>query len=147
MGLRAILGAAVLGLVGASAGAQTLIPERQMTFNRDVDFYGADLTNIFGTTLDACIRACTIDTDCKADTASTAINRATAQRDAAPFLKDRDLSRALMQAQGMGQSYAANGFTLEQFIDAARAARAEGNADVAMRFIGAAITIDDRSDL
>lgn len=178
MSLRTLGLAAIFAFAGAGAGAENLIPERQMTFNRDVDFYGSDLTNIFDTTLESCIRACLIDGDCKAftfntlsaacfpksdvtkrepyegavsvqvrDTPKEVLTRASERRAAASFLTDRDLEYARRQAAGMGQKYAANSFTAQQFVDAALQSRNEGKPEVAMRFIGSALTLEDRSDL
>lgn len=178
MVFRAIGLAVAFACAGMAASAQSLLPERQMTFIRDVDFYGSDLTNIFDTTLDACIRACLTDKACKAftfntksnacfpksdvtkrepfegavsvqvrDTSQTMLARAQIQRDTASFLREQDLRGALRQASQMGQTYSANDFTAQQFIDAATQSRGEGKSDVAMRFIGAALTLDDRSNL
>ncbi|RLJ52015.1 hypothetical protein BCF46_2243 [Litoreibacter meonggei] len=69
------------------------------------------------------------------------------QRGRASFLTERDLNAAYAQASSMTSRYAANAFSLQQFIDAANKSRSEGKPDVAMRFVGAGLTIEDRSDL
>ncbi len=60
----------VLGLVGISpiASAQQAVPEERFVFVRNIDYYGADLTNLFDTTLAACERACAAQTSCQAFT-------------------------------------------------------------------------------
>jgi alpha-2-macroglobulin len=48
--------------------AQDAVPDRRVAISRDVDFYGADLANIFDTTLDACEAACLANPQCTAFT-------------------------------------------------------------------------------
>ncbi|MBM7067106.1 alpha-2-macroglobulin family protein [Actibacterium sp. 188UL27-1] len=52
----------------------TPVPEKRVAVTRDVDFYGADLRNIFDTTLEACEKACLSDANCKAFTFNTRSN-------------------------------------------------------------------------
>ncbi|MCP9481018.1 alpha-2-macroglobulin family protein [Shimia sp. CNT1-13L.2] len=67
---------AVAGLFIAhsSIAQEQVVPERRAVLSFDVDFYGADLTQIFDTTLDACIKACTDNTQCKAFTFNSRAN-------------------------------------------------------------------------
>ena len=69
--MRAFLGMA-LALVltgwGAALPAQEAVPEHRYLFSQDVDFYGADLTNLFDTSQDACARACSAQEACVAFT-------------------------------------------------------------------------------
>lgn len=50
------------------AVAEGPIPERRIAISRDVDFYGADLANIFDVTLEACQIACLSNARCEAFT-------------------------------------------------------------------------------
>lgn len=52
-------------LLGQSAAS---IPEQRLVYSKDIDFFGADLTNLFDTTLDACERACLSNAQCTAFT-------------------------------------------------------------------------------
>ncbi|SFR35849.1 alpha-2-macroglobulin family protein [Litoreibacter janthinus] len=81
------------------------------------------------------------------DATPTELQRADAQRTQATFLTERDLEAAFRQASTMVNRYAANGFTTQQFIDAASKSRDEEKPNIAMRFLGAGLTIDDRPDL
>lgn len=81
------------------------------------------------------------------DAAPAAVQRAQAQRVQADFLTEQDLHAAYAQASTMISRYAANAFTLQQYVDAANKSRNEGKPDVAIGFIGAGLTIEDRSDL
>ncbi|GLT12405.1 hypothetical protein GCM10007928_46380 [Sulfitobacter porphyrae] len=58
----------LLFLLTGPLWAQTAVPEHRFLFSRDVDFYGADLTNLFDTTQDACQRACSAQDACVAFT-------------------------------------------------------------------------------
>ena len=60
-------------LVG-QAMAQNAMPEHRFLFSRDVDFYGADLTNLFDTTQNACQRACSAQDACVAFTYNSRSN-------------------------------------------------------------------------
>lgn len=52
-----------------SAFAQSSpIPEQRLVYSKDIDFFGADLTNLFDTTLEACERACLSNVQCTAFT-------------------------------------------------------------------------------
>jgi len=57
----------VLVLSQASAQNET-VPDRRVVVSQDQDFYGADIRQIFDTTLSACIAACSIDRQCVAFT-------------------------------------------------------------------------------
>ncbi|MEM9582230.1 MAG: alpha-2-macroglobulin family protein [Pseudomonadota bacterium] len=61
-------------VLGQSAFADNTIPDRRLAIERNVDYYGGDLTNIFDTTLEACERACLADANCKAFTFNTRSN-------------------------------------------------------------------------
>lgn len=53
---------------GLAASAEGPIPERRIAISRNVDFYGADLANIFDVTLEACQVACLSNAQCEAFT-------------------------------------------------------------------------------
>ena len=61
---------------GAPASAQdrVLIPERRAVLTENTDLPGADIRQIFDTTLEACEQACLSDADCKAFTFNTRSN-------------------------------------------------------------------------
>ena len=48
--------------------AQNAVPDHRYLYSRDVDFYGADLTNLFDTSQEACARACSAQEACVAFT-------------------------------------------------------------------------------
>ncbi len=48
--------------------AQDILPDHRYVFTQNVDFYGADLTNLFDTTQSACERACSAQPNCVAFT-------------------------------------------------------------------------------
>lgn len=48
--------------------AESPVPERRLVITQDVDFFGADLQNLFDTTYEACQKACLADTRCMAFT-------------------------------------------------------------------------------
>ncbi|MGJ5617961.1 alpha-2-macroglobulin family protein [Sulfitobacter sp. MF3-043] len=48
--------------------AQAAVPDHRYVYTQDVDFFGADLTNLFDTTQSACERACSAQADCVAFT-------------------------------------------------------------------------------
>ena len=49
----------VLLILGVfQTAAQNAVPDHRYLYSRDVDFYGADLTNLFDTSQEACARAC-----------------------------------------------------------------------------------------
>ncbi|MEW9918113.1 alpha-2-macroglobulin family protein [Marimonas sp. MJW-29] len=59
----------ILALISAAQPqAQTALPEHRYLYSRDVDFFGADLTNIFNTSQEGCARACSAQEDCIAFT-------------------------------------------------------------------------------
>ncbi|MEM7520219.1 MAG: PAN/Apple domain-containing protein, partial [Pseudomonadota bacterium] len=51
-----------------SLQAQEAVPDHRYLQYRDVDFFGADLTNLFDTTQEACARACSAQESCVAFT-------------------------------------------------------------------------------
>ena len=69
--MRRVLSVALFALSLASfANAQNKnpIPEQRLVYSKGIDFFGADLTNLFDTTLEACERACLSDRQCTAFT-------------------------------------------------------------------------------
>lgn len=68
--MRGYLSVIALGfLMPFSLAAQEgPIPERRLVIAHDTDFYGADIAQLFDTTLVACQRACLSDSDCRAFT-------------------------------------------------------------------------------
>lgn len=81
------------------------------------------------------------------DASSDVLARAEARAADLAFLPARDLSGAFTQASNMSDQYIANEYTTQQYIDAALRDRNAGKPDVALKFIGAALTLSDRSDL
>ncbi|NNE51805.1 MAG: alpha-2-macroglobulin family protein, partial [Sulfitobacter sp.] len=63
-----------LSLLTGSGTAQNALPDHRYLYSRDVDFYGADLTNLFDTTQEACRRACSAQDDCVAFTFNSRSN-------------------------------------------------------------------------
>ncbi|NDV02581.1 alpha-2-macroglobulin family protein [Pseudoroseicyclus tamaricis] len=61
-------------LLPLASPAQEAMPERHPAISRNVDFYGADLQQIFDTTLDACQAACLDNGLCQAFTFNTRNN-------------------------------------------------------------------------
>lgn len=61
-------------LIAGGAGAQNAVPDHRYLYSRDVDFYGADLTNLFDTTQEACVRACSAQDACVAFTYNSRSN-------------------------------------------------------------------------
>jgi len=68
-------------------------------------------------------------------------------RAAAPFLSDRDISRAAAAARDIGLRHSAGQRTLQDMLEAAQNRRAAGNLVQAMAWTGAAVSVADRSDL
>lgn len=64
----------LLALIATQALGQNAVPEHRYLFARDIDFYGADLTNLFDTTQHACERACSAQEACVAFTFNTRSN-------------------------------------------------------------------------
>lgn len=61
----------IMGMMAQMAGgavAQNAVPEHRYLYAQDVDFYGADLTNLFDTSEQACARACSAQDACVAFT-------------------------------------------------------------------------------
>ena len=63
-----VLSFALSFLCVLQATAQDILPAHRYLYTRDTDFYGADLTNLFNTTQDACARACSAQDACVAFT-------------------------------------------------------------------------------
>ena len=55
-------------LFAGSVWGQDAVPDHRYSYSQDVDFYGADLTNLFDTTQAACERACSAQDECVAFT-------------------------------------------------------------------------------
>lgn len=83
MALALCASAAAGSAVGQAPGGP--LPERRLTVEPGVDFYGGDLRSIFGTTLPICRDACLAESGCTAFTFNTAAN--------ACFLKSDDGAR------------------------------------------------------
>ncbi|PSL19107.1 alpha-2-macroglobulin family protein [Shimia abyssi] len=67
---------AMIGLVFAQStiAQESYVPDRRIVVSRDVDFYGADLQNLFDTNYDACVQACLSNPECQAFTFNTRSN-------------------------------------------------------------------------
>ncbi len=65
---RGFIVAALSGLLiaGAAAADDSPLPERRLSLRAETDMPGGDLTQIFDTTLQACIQACAGNAECKA---------------------------------------------------------------------------------
>lgn len=59
---------------GSVVAAQQAAPDHRYLLSRDMDFFGADLTNLFDTTEQACARACSAQKVCVAYTFNTRSN-------------------------------------------------------------------------
>lgn len=68
------LGLFVFLSLGSVVMAQQTVPDHRYLLSRDTDFYGADLTNLFDTTEQACARACSAQEACVAYTFNTRSN-------------------------------------------------------------------------
>ncbi len=85
---RRLLLSLLLACFAVQVSAQSAVPERRAIVTPDVDFYGADLTALFGTTYSACRTACLSDPDCRAFTFNTRSNACfpkSAVREETPF--------------------------------------------------------------
>lgn len=69
--------------------------------------------------------------------------RAEARRSELSFLSDADLSQAKDMAAALGRTHYTNGYSAQEHLAAARDAEGQGNAEQAMRFTGAALSITD----
>ncbi len=159
----------------AAVHAQSAVPEFRYVGTRDADFYGSDLDALFDTDLKSCIRACSANRNCAAFTFNTrsnacfpksGVNRQepyegaiSAQKIVADartlersntraanldFLKPADLKQAYQQARDLGLRHLAGGLELDAILGAAQAASTPVQA---MRWTGAAVSLDDRPDL
>ena len=64
----------ILTATATTLWAESPVPERRLSLTRDLDFFGADLKNIFDTTLESCQRICLSDSDCAGFTFNTRSN-------------------------------------------------------------------------
>ncbi|MEL6619442.1 MAG: alpha-2-macroglobulin family protein [Pseudomonadota bacterium] len=173
-----ILKLALMAALWASVvTAQDIMPPDRYIVTRDVDFFGADRSNLFDTTVEACQRACSADAACVAYTfndRSKACFPKSAISDRQPYVGaisaervvvpagviadasaraaalprlQQDHAAARALAAGMGQRYAANGQAALTLIDAAQAAWQRGERGVALRWLGAAVALTDAPDL
>ncbi len=62
-------------IAGSAVGQGTPLPERRITVEAGVDFYGSDLRSIYGTTLPICRDACLAEGACTAFTFNTGRER------------------------------------------------------------------------
>lgn len=81
------------------------------------------------------------------DASAKAIDRGVARKAELTFLSRADLQGAFKQAQTMSDRYVAGEYTVQAYIDAAARDRNAGKSDVARKFMGAALTLADRSEL
>lgn len=72
--LAAVLAVWVAGAAQAQQSGADIVPDHRYLFVRDVDFFGADLTNLFNTNQAACERACSAQAGCTAFTFNTRSN-------------------------------------------------------------------------
>ncbi|WP_420569150.1 alpha-2-macroglobulin family protein [Thalassovita sp.] len=67
--MRQFLIAAVTAVFSMASGlAADVIPDKRLIVSRDMDFYGADVAQLFDTTYKACVNLCLSNDDCKAFT-------------------------------------------------------------------------------
>lgn len=64
----------LFAILTGGAWAQDTMPDHRYVYSRDVDFFGADLTNLFNTTQQSCERACSAQAGCIAFTFNTKSN-------------------------------------------------------------------------
>ena len=72
-----------------------------------------------------------------------AADRAALRRSELPFVPDWEVTAAFEQANGLGNTHVTNDFTAEEHLQAALDAEANGDAELASRFTGAAINLTD----
>ncbi|MEM9869828.1 MAG: alpha-2-macroglobulin family protein [Pseudomonadota bacterium] len=175
MRLLAII--AIAFTIATTAAAQDVVPSHRYIYTRDVDFFGADRSNLFDTTQEACARACSADDLCVAFTFNTrsnacfpksAINAREAYVGAVSALRvetsalvvqsasDRvaalsprmaDITAATELALAVGPRYPAAPLGADDVIRAADAAWQRGDRAGALRWVGAAIAVTDAADL
>ncbi len=68
------LSLAALLLLAGQGFAQGAVPDQRYVYSNDVDFYGADLTNLFNSNRESCERACSAQAECVAFTFNTRSN-------------------------------------------------------------------------
>ncbi len=76
-------------------------------------------------------------------TDETAKTRAALRRSELPFVPDWDVTAAFEQANGLGNTHVSNDYSAEEHLQAALDAEANGDAELASRFTGAAINLTD----
>lgn len=160
-----------------TAMAQQIVPDDRYVLTEDMDFYGADRSALFDTTFDACQRACSADDACVAFTFNSRSNacfpksaitdrqpyngavsavrlRASAEdqqqasaRAATLGLAEEDATAARTLARAIGARYPANGQSVKDFLNAARAAWDRGDRAAALSWTGAALAQNDAPDL
>ncbi|MFV2033999.1 MAG: MG2 domain-containing protein, partial [Halocynthiibacter sp.] len=158
--------------------SETPVPERRLSLTRDLDFFGADLQNIFDTTLQSCQRTCLSDADCAGFTFNTESNACfpkSAVTDTVPydgaisgrvyvtgaavlagagqrkaelgFLTAADFAAAHDLATGLPNLYVSGEWTAQNHLDSAEARKSDGEFSSALAFTGAALNLDDRTDI
>ncbi|WP_299147311.1 alpha-2-macroglobulin family protein [uncultured Tateyamaria sp.] len=175
--IYAVIGFLSVCLMVPAAMAQQILPENRYILTQDMDFFGADRTALFDTTVEACRRACSADDQCVAFTFNTrsnacfpksaitdrqpyagaqsavrvrgdaAQNTTAAQRAAALGVSEDDIEAARILAARMGFRFAVNEQSLEALIEASRAAWQRGERAVALRRSGAAVALSDAPDV
>lgn len=65
---------AVVAMLGSPVVSQTLIPQKRLVLSQDADLPGGDIATYLDTTLEACERACLVNTRCTAFTFNTRNN-------------------------------------------------------------------------
>ena len=76
-------------------------------------------------------------------TDEAAKTRAALRRSELPFVPDWDVTAAFEQANGLGNTHVSNDYSAEEHLQAALDAEANGDAELASRFTGAAINLTD----
>ncbi|GGL80235.1 alpha-2-macroglobulin family protein [Wenxinia marina] len=80
-------------------------------------------------------------------TAPAILNAAPTRAAELSFLEEGDLAQARELAEMIGRYHSSDGFTAPQLLDTADARRAAGDELGAFRFVGAALSVEDRADL
>lgn len=158
--------------------AQGVVPDSRFVVSRDLDFFGSDLSALYGVGFQTCQRACEANDQCNAFTFNTRSDSCfpkSSVSDRQPyegafsaeriptdpavlaaaddragelsFLNDQDLAQARSQAGNIGGWYPAGGYALEPVLQASQAREREGDTVAAMRWMGVAVSLTDRSDI
>ena len=168
---------AVLLSVMTGAAAQNAVPDHRYVYTRDVDFFGADRSNLFDTTQEACQRACSADDLCVAFTFNARSNACFPKsavnarepyvgamsaarvvtpaavlqgaRDRAEALdpSEADSVAALALARAIGARFPVGTQSVDDLIRAADAAWQRGDRAAALRWVGTAVALTDAPDL